>query len=264
MEMNVASRHRTTPFLCLAIVAFGLINLANVASAQNAPKYDRYQPLWQNSPPGTAARWAELTGKIDRSYFQPIKIITEDGGDIAVYHSRPVRTAERKSPTQLSVVPGHSYRFKISNMKELPGIEIFPTIEVIDRLHPPAAEKHNYPIPIHITREDITAVMQGKLVTHVIYLEQPQFAAPFELDAATRAQRSSPRKNAIELADRLGRPMIILRIGGRLPSVHGEPVTFWGTGGPAAKSEPTIQAAGPKEKNAAPNDATNKAAGDGV
>jgi hypothetical protein len=47
--------------------------------------------------------------------------------------------------------------------------------------------------------------------------------------------------------------MVILRIGGRLPSVHGEPVTFWGTGGPVAKSQMTQQAAIPVPTNGALN-----------
>ena len=249
----MASRHQILSFANLLIVACGLFCCTQSASAQKVPEYGRYQPLWQNSPPGTAARWAQLTGKLDPNYFQPIRIINEEAGDVTLFHRRPVQQSEHKSPAQLSVIAGHSYRFKISNMRTFPGIELFPTIEVIDRLHPPTGEKHNYPIPIHISREDVDAVLAGKLVTHIVYLEQPQFAAPFELDKATRARQLKPRENAVEMADRLGRPMVILRIGGRLPSVHGEPVTFWGTGGPVAKSQMTQQAAIPVPTNGALN-----------
>jgi hypothetical protein len=239
------------------LVAFALSFLANTSSAQVVPEYDRYTPLRQNVPPGQVARWADLAGKTDPNYFQPVRIINEEGGDITLYHRRPVQQAAYKSPAQMSVIAGHSYRFKLSNMKELPGIDVFPTIEIFDRLHPPAGEKHNFPIPIHISRSDIDQVIQGKLVTHIIYLEQPQFAAPFALDDSTRTRRLKPRDNAFEMADRLGRPMIILRIGGRVPSVHGEPITFWGTGGRIANSAPSEIAAKKKEAIPQPNGPAN-------
>lgn len=244
---TVAPRHRKslTNISAMIALAFGMSLLANTASAQVVPEYGQYSPLRQDAPPGMIARWADVAGKTDPHYFQPIRIINEEAGDVGFYHAQPVQEATFNSPAQLSVITGHSYRFKISNMPELPGIELFPTIEVIDRLHPPAGEKHNFPIPIHISRADIDAVLKGNLVTHIVYLEQPQFAAPFSLDDSTRTRRLKPRDNAIEMADRLGRPMIILRIGGRLPSAHGEPIAFWGTGGPIANSVPSATVAKP-------------------
>ena len=179
----------TTPIRMLLTFVFGVSLLTNAASAQVVPEYERYTPLRQNVPPGLVARWADLSGKTDPNYFQPIRIINEEAGDISIYHRRPVQQTEHKSPAQLSVIPGHSYRFKLSNMKNLPGIEIFPTIEIFDRLHPPSGEKHNFPIPIHISRDDTDQVITGNLVTHSVYLEQPQFAAPDPLAEATRTRR---------------------------------------------------------------------------
>ena len=123
-------------------------------------------------------------------------------------------------------------------MPQLPGAEIYPTIEVIDRLHPPSGQKHNFPILVHIARSDIQLAMTGNLVTRVVYLEQPQIAAPFELDESTRARDVDTSANALSEADRYGRPMLILRLGGRLPNPLGEPPAFFGTGGPISESRP--------------------------
>lgn len=123
-------------------------------------------------------------------------------------------------------------------MPDLPGVEVYPTIEILDRLHPPAGRKHDFPIPIHLDQDDIESALKGNLITRVVYIEQPQLAAPFELDEATRVRTLLPAQNVLEQADRYGRPVVIVRIGGRLPSVHGEPLTFYGTGGFVAESRP--------------------------
>jgi len=231
-------------WLVLALAA--LTGSATTIEAQVVPPYRRYQPLNQSTPPGTAARWADLMGRASPTWTQPIRIIVDGEAEVTIYNSRPLRPLTAPSPLQLGVMVGHSYRLRISQMPQLPGAEIYPTIEVIDRLHPPAGQKHNFPIPVYIDRSDIVLAMNGNLVTRVVYLEQPQIAAPFELDEATRARDVDPSANALSEADRYGRPMLILRLGGRLPNPLGEPPAFFGTGGPISESRP-----GPRPQPAA-------------
>lgn len=219
--------------LTLAVVSAGTATL----DAQVVPPFRRHQPLDQATSPGVAAQWAGMSGRVS-AWMQPIRIIVDGEAEVSVYHGRPIRPATMASPFQLGVQVGHSYRLRISQMPQLPGVEIYPTIEVIDRLHPPAGQKHNFPIPVHIDRSDIELALGGNLVTRVVYLEQPQLAAPFELDEATRTRDVEPNSNALSEADRYGRPMVIVRIGGRLPSPRGEPAIFFGTGGPVTASKP--------------------------
>lgn len=211
---------------------------ATPVAAQVVPDYRGFSPLDSRHSPGMAARFMDLAGRAQPSWFQPIRIDVEDGADVSIYYARPVQAQTLASPAQLGVIVGHTYRLRIRNIPEMPGVELFPTIEVIDRLHPPRGQEHEYPIPVHIDRKDIDLAIEGNLVTRVVYLEQPQLAAPFELDVSTRTRDVDAAQNALEEADRFGRPVLILRMGGRLPSVQGEPLSFYGTGGPIARSTP--------------------------
>lgn len=211
---------------------------SSAALGQVVPGYQGVTPLDSRHTPGMAARFMDLAGRADPAWHQPIRIDVEDGADVSIYHARPVRELTLPSPAQLGVVVGHTYRLRIRNIPEMPGVELFPTIEVIGRLHPPRGQEHDYPVPVHIDRRDIDLAISGHLVTRVVYLEQPQFAAPFDLDASTRTRDVDAAQNALAEADRFGRPLIIVRMGGRLPSVQGEPLSFYGTGGPVARSAP--------------------------
>ena len=48
-----------------------------------------------------------------------------------------------------------------------------------------------------------------------------------------------PNINLLAEADRAGRPMLILRIGGRVPGIYSSDPAFFGTGGPIAASVPS-------------------------
>lgn len=230
-----------TQHLMMLVFAFAIASsllVANQAEAQVVPNYGQFQPLSQHLTPGTAGEWAARAGRGSGGWSQPIRIQLDGKGDVTVYHSRPIQETTHRSPAQLGVRVGHLYRLRISNMPELPGVEVFPTIEILDRLHPPIGQKHDFPIPVYLTQDDIELALSGNLVTRVVYVEQPQLAAPFALDDSTRVRTLLPDQNALQQADRYGRPVVIVRIGGRLPSVHGEPAAFYGTGGPVTASQP--------------------------
>ena len=230
---------RTKRLMMLVLVLASSLLVADRTDAQVVPQYGQFQPLNQNLTPGTAGQWAALAGKGSGNWSQPVKIELDGGGDVTVYHGRSIQETTHKSPAQLGVAVGHLYRLRVSNIPDLPGVEIYPTIEIIDRLHPPAGKKHDFPIPVYIDRDDIDSALNGNLVTRVVYIEQPQLAAPFALDEATRVRTLLPAQNVLEQADRYGRPAIIVRIGGRLPSVHGERAAFYGTGGTVSASRPS-------------------------
>ena len=172
------------------------------------------------------------------AWLQPLQVEVPGGGQVDVFSggNQPVGTGY--SPMLAAVNVGHVYRLRISGMPNYPGLEIFPSIELIDHLHPPAGRENEFPIPIVLTQKDIRLAEAGQLVTRVIYLEQPQIAQ--QLDPLRREipQAVEPRDNALWEADRLGRPMAIIRVGGRRPSVN-SPRSFFGTGG-AVEIRPTV------------------------
>lgn len=231
---------RTAIIALLAAVCCGW--LSSPAQAQVLPKYDGFQPLSQISPTGLAARFAEVAGKT--GYMQPVRVVVDTGTRVSLfrpapgYAAIPVEEVQLGELAQAGLMVGHMYRMKLVNIPDKPGIEIFPTIELIDRLHPPAGQRDNFPVPVNILNDDIELALAGNLVTRVVYVEQPQIAAPFELDRATVTQNLLKTENAITEADRRGRPIAIVRIGGRLPATHGEHPSFYGSGGPIMASTP--------------------------
>jgi hypothetical protein len=88
-----------------------------------------------------------------------------------------------------------------------------------------------YPIPINLDQEDLEAALQGQLVTRVIYLEDPQTAIPLvQPPTSSRAIEISEYQDPLEVADRFGRPVAIVRIGSLTPPTAPEllPSFFFG------------------------------------
>ena len=89
---------------------------------------------------------------------------------------------------------------------------------MVNRLYPPAGLETRFPLPIEITQQDIESALAGKFVTRVIYLENPEDALPVaQRGNEQRWFEVQPHEDPLEVADHLGRPMAILRMGGRVP-----------------------------------------------
>ncbi|MCC6492504.1 MAG: hypothetical protein IT424_05735 [Pirellulales bacterium] len=118
---------------------------------------------------------------------------------------------------------GSVYRLKITEIPANPGVEVFPTIELIDRTYPPPGMARRFPVPVELTLDELLMAADGRFVTRVIYIEDPQLAIPVveKTPAATRWFEARPGEDPLVAADALGRPIAILRIGGRTPDEGG-------------------------------------------
>ncbi len=118
---------------------------------------------------------------------------------------------------------GGVYRLQVTTIQNNPGVEIFPTVEVIDRLYPPPGRALRYPIPIELSADELDMAAQGVFVTRVIYVEDPDQALPVRRspDESQPWIEARPGDDPLVVADALGRPVAILRIGGRVPSAAG-------------------------------------------
>lgn len=192
---------------------------------------DGYHPLHHNMPPGQAAGWLNAIRGYSPVWLQPVRVELPTEGTVSVYSSSPEPLGQASTPAQFSINAGHLYRLRIADMPEFPGMEVYPSVELLDHLHPPVGLEQNYPIPVVFTTEDIRLALAGQLVTRVVYLEQPQLAAAMDPLRREIPQTVAPADNALQEADRLGRPMAIVRIGGRIPSGPDMPLSFFGTGG---------------------------------
>ncbi|QDT96573.1 hypothetical protein [Gimesia aquarii] len=232
-------RSRLLTVLLMAMIVFA-IKLPSAWSQQvrGGRQYNAgnqfYHPLNQNTPTGVASQWAALSGQVQPGYIQPMKVTLPTKGTVTFYPNGPKQTIQKASPASIGFSVGYVYRLKISDMPEFPGVELYPTIELIDRLHPPAGLAEQYPVPVSITQEDIALVLSNRMVTKVVYLERPQTAVPKQYEKQP-THSISAQKNLIAEADLLGRPMLIMRIGGRLPLSHGEDPAFFGSGAPVVE-----------------------------
>jgi uncharacterized repeat protein (TIGR01451 family) len=135
----------------------------------------------------------------------------------------PVSQGDGHGILTVGLKRGVGYRLRISGIPERPGVELFPVIEVVGHLHrPEGIDPSKYPIRVIFTLEELTEVLQqGRLVTKVIYLEDPDQALPFRMSKDQIPVVSlNPAEHPLRVASALGRPMAIVRIGGRRPTIE--------------------------------------------
>jgi hypothetical protein len=160
-------------------------------------------------------------------YCQPVEIRAPKGARISPAANHAFADGQ-KDRLLVGLSIGPVYRFRVTEIPEHPGIEVFPTVEVIDRLYPPPGESLKFPIPVELTENELLLAADGKFITRVIYLEDPQLAIPIDAKPGdeTRWVEVRPGEDPLVTADTLGRPMAILRMGGRLPDANGLDATF--------------------------------------
>ncbi|MDO4569957.1 MAG: hypothetical protein Q4D38_06220 [Planctomycetia bacterium] len=162
--------------------------------------------------------WAQDPLLTDEVYYQHVKIVAPEGVQIApAADGTFIPTME--APQIYAFQLGKTYRLRVINISLFPGVELYPTIEIVDRTHPPVGEEIRHAVVVELAREDLIAAISGKFVKRIIYIEDPETALPvaqtselgqgyFDVPAET---------DAYAMAKTLGRPIVILRIGGRAP-----------------------------------------------
>ena len=94
---------------------------------------------------------------------------------------------------------------------------------------------------VRIGKAGRAGVGTGGMVTKVIYVEQPQVVVPRDANGRIlEPQALRPHLNLLSVADQLGRPLVIVRLGGRLPDAQNPDPAFWGTGAPVRPVPPPI------------------------
>ena len=207
------------PALALSVVTSLLLTCAATAFGQQPPLHYFHSG---DMPPGTIGQGQQLRGGPMPGYFQAVEVAGPEGSLISL--AVQGQFVEPKSNAALAgMLIGQVYRLKVTNIPGQPGQEIYPTIEVINRLHPPPGQETKFPIPIQLTDEELEMAISGRFVTRVIYLEDPN--APLALAEDPKFQRFfevRPGEDPLIAADQLGRPMAILRMGSRVPDIERE------------------------------------------
>lgn len=204
-------------------------------------------------PPGAiGSRQLQRGGPLP-GYFQPVEIKVPQGSMVSLAVENYFDQS-RSNSRKAGMLIGAVYRLRVTNIRLAEGAEVFPTIEVIDRLYAPVGQERRFAIPIDITEDDLKLAIAGKFVTRVIYLEDSRNALPArDNPQAQNWFETAPGQDPLAVADGLGRPVAILRLGARLPDQGADPTFFYGSPPfvdyPAERIIPTKEPA-PLKKNA--------------
>ena len=134
------------------------------------------------------------------------------------YQGRPEgRTFD--APVVVGLRPGYLYRIQLAGFADRPGLAVYPTLEVRGSLSLTSHVRASaFPAPVVITDADLRAAVAGTLVTKVIYLEDPDKAAPSSAPPGRPPETDvPPSRDPLDEARAFGRPMLVVRLGGRVP-----------------------------------------------
>lgn len=217
------------------VIGFGTMTVANAQPSRLHYRFDG------TTSPGAIGSWRLQRGGPLPGYFQPVEIRGPAGSRIAPAIDGSF-AEPGLMPARFGLLIGSVYRFRVTDIPLAAGQEVFPTVELIDRTYPPPALAWKCPIVIELTEDDLRIARSGRFVTKAIYVEDPKTALPIE--TADREQPwfdVAPGGNPLLTADALGRPVAMLRLGGRQPlnSVTPEP-EFVGSCAPLIVMPPEV------------------------
>jgi hypothetical protein len=215
---SMTSRSLIRSATAVAWAAALLATAANVHAQQPSAHY----LYGANLPPGAVALSQLQRGGPLAGYFQPIELYCPDGGEVSLEtQGRFVEASARR--VRAGMLIGPVYRIKVTNIPDHPGAEVYPTVEVINRIFPPPGQQARFPIPVHLTKEELERAIEGQFVTRVVYLESRETALPLQDDPEfQRYFEVHPQQDPLRVADELGRPLVILRMGSRVPDASGQ------------------------------------------
>jgi hypothetical protein len=217
---------KLSPLLYVALICSTTVFVVPTAAQEPSSVHDRHFRDSGLHPPGQVGQGLLSRGGPIPGYFQPIEVRAPPGTQLAFVANGQFGPS-LLAPTKAGMLIGAVYRMKITNIPGLEGVEVFPSIEVINRIYPPRGLEAKFAIPIHLSQWEIKMAVQGFYVTRVIYLEDP--TNPIPVDEPIGRQRTLDiryTEDPLHVADKLGRPVAILRIGSRSPQQNAQTGRF--------------------------------------
>jgi hypothetical protein len=119
-----------------------------------------------------------------------------------------------QAPARYNFLQASIYRLKLSDIPNRPGLELYPTLEVVPAKPKTCTFLAHSAVPITFTEEDFEQVAAGNFVVKVIYLPDPQFqdlavTGPDEVVSS----RLEPGIDPIIEAKRRGCILLVVRLG---------------------------------------------------
>jgi len=200
-----------------------------------APELTPAQPL-ELAPPAPAATAAPASGVVTPEghglpvspqpdpNIQVVRFQGPEGLSVEVLAPQavPASVGDGGGLLTVGLQRGVGYRLRIGEIPNRPGAELFPVVEVVGHLHRPAEiDPGKYPIRVVFSDQELWDVVdRGRLITKVIYLEDPEQALPLKLGKdAIPSVEVGAAEDPIRVAAALGRVVAVVRIGGRRPTL---------------------------------------------
>jgi uncharacterized repeat protein (TIGR01451 family) len=146
-----------------------------------------------------------------------VRFVAPDGSQCTLRPGAPdARTLP--CPVMAGFRPGYGYRVQLNRLPEMPPeATLSPSIEVLSTLHVPfGLRAEDFAAVVQFTIDDIRLAAAGGLVTKVVYLEDPMQAPAVTSTATIPVEFDVFRgRDPLEEARARGRPMAIVRLGGR-------------------------------------------------
>lgn len=219
MPQQAAGTTRPVRFRQALIAAIALVASTALAATALAQPPVHYL-LRADMPPGVIGTTQLQRGGPRPGYFQPVEIRGPEGTHLALATEAGF-DEPRPGVLTAGLLIGHVYRLQVTGIEFQEGLEVYPTIEVIDRLYPPPGQAARHPIPIELTQEELEFALDGRFVTRVIYVEDPNYALPVAQTPGVQPYfEVESKQDPLQVADRIGRPVAILRMGSRIPSAQ--------------------------------------------
>jgi hypothetical protein len=208
------SRFSNWRICCVFLGAAALLSLNGSSFGQVR---DGHLQQFADLPPGQVGQMQLARGGPLAGYFQPVRVHVPDGAQVSLWTGDHFENFDGNQ-ADAGMLVGGVYRARVTRIPEQAGFEVYPTVEIINRLFPPQGQERKFPIPIVITQEDLERAIEGQYVVRVVYLEDPLLALPApQREGEQRAVDVGAGEDPLLAADKLGRPMAIVRIGSRVP-----------------------------------------------
>lgn len=119
-----------------------------------------------------------------------------------------------EAPARYNFLQASIYRLKLSDIPNRPGVEYYPTLEVVPAKPKTCTFLAHSAVPVAFTEEDFDQVAAGNFVVKVIYLPDPQFQdlAAMGPDEVV-SSRLEPGVDPIIEAKRRGSILLVVRLG---------------------------------------------------
>jgi uncharacterized repeat protein (TIGR01451 family) len=131
------------------------------------------------------------------------------------FYQGAARPQELPAPVTVGLRPGYLYRMRLTGLPGRPGVSLAPTLQVCGTLHlSPRLRAGDYPAPVSFSDLEIEQILRGVLLTKLVYLEDPERAAPVRADGSLELD-VPPDRNLLEEVRDYGRPVLLIRVGQR-------------------------------------------------